>query len=375
MNLLPRADGPINAAAQAFQSYVNSHQGEHVHNGFNGWGETRRFFCLTGLTEYWTDTKISEELGLKDFPLLNDFLVRKIMRSYIRIFSTLCYVGYSAQILEFVIQSHIADVNLPFLAPAEIGIQPTRKDFASRHFWASFYQAQWRFTPVEFGEKIHQGRLPVDQILPIRNREKLPVRTGMVDVSIYKVSLYPCCNHLPEDEVVFKTFNTQLSPKKLADIYATEAATYARLCGQMSPKLKASNGSHTGDRDRALCFEYPEGVIKCFGSFSYHHLDINIYDKGQHGISLSGETDAGTGFNSWCTEREAQIEDRKGDKREMFIWTDFVILKYAAGGSLVDFVRSNASLLSSSKWSDQRSLWCQLFNILLGLESMRKWNL
>ncbi|KAM7195558.1 hypothetical protein V8F20_007454 [Naviculisporaceae sp. PSN 640] len=317
-----------------FQQYVESFKSEHVHDGVDGRGETQRFICLAGLTNYWTSERITTVLGLGYFPSLNELYLPKIKRSHLQVFSILCYIGYPSAILDFIVDGLLSDKDLPLVPSTGIPIHPGVTLAHLNHLFSSFYRAQWKFAPVVFDDGMHRGELSVNQILPIRGQKKLEVRTGWTDTKIYRVTLHECCNRLPVKEVVFKTFNAHLTPR-LANLWENEAVSYEK----MSRRVRAATSRSTHLEEGRWISSPSEGVLKCFGSF----------------------------------KQRADMDTQHKATRQNY--THFIILEYASGGTLADFVRSHGSFMPSSKWEDHRDFWDGVLYILVGLEHLHGLNI
>lgn len=326
---------PFNTGVQAFRDYIHYQLGKHSHEGLDGHMKARQFICKQSLTSYWTVDKIRKVLA-HGGSRVSDDVVLKITSRHVLEFSVLSYIGYPDCIVSLV-DKDLTDAQLPLLNDFGCSCQAPQ----SCKVWELFSKEQWKFTPLVFGTGTHANELPIDrnQILPIRNITRLEVTTGLLDTKIHKVSLYPCCSHLPANEVVFKCLvknsRPRIKPSHARLQWEREAAVRAEISRASSPSL---------------------GVIKSFGSYVW---------------SVSGESPSdGHGLEASSTRGQSLKGHEHVDSET---WTHFIILEFASGGTLAEFLKTTA--MSSPNWQDQFNFWCQMFNILSGIISIGRLNM
>lgn len=324
----------VNIGVQAFQNYINHHLGEHFHEGLDVHMKRRQFICKISLISYWTPDKIRQVLT-HGGPNLSDDAVLAITSRHIQTFSVLSYIGRPDCIVSF-IENGWTDTQLPIPITVPDDFRRSCQDPDSfQAAWRLFSKEQWKFTPLVFETGMHMNKLPSEQILPIRIMTHLPVTTGFQETKIYKVSLQPCCSRLPEDEVIFKCLFKSRGPGHGLSHWEQEAAVRAEM--HMAEFLPHSS--------RETAFSSSLGVIESFGS----HV--------------------------WCTSGDTRLDGDHGPKATSSnsdIWTHFIILEHASGGTLSEFCERNAAMISSSSRQDQFNFWSQMFNILVGITTISR---
>jgi len=342
----------VNSGVQAFRDYINHQLGEHFHEGLDVHMKSRQFICRTSLTSYWTADKIREVLT-HGGSNLSDEVVLKITSRHVQAFSVLSYIGHPDYIISLV-DKDLTDAQLPIPATVLRDFGRPCQDSHSRQAWTLFSEEQWKFSPLVFEMGMHVKKLPVGQILPIRNMTQLPVVTGLQDTKIYKVNLYRCSSRLPANEVVFKCLFQSYSSKLARLHWEREAAVYAKI--SRAPLPHSSQDTRSGrllGSPRSTSSSL--GVIKSFGSYVWSASgDSQLNDHGSEATNAQGQSKGGHGH------------------RNPVMWTHFTILEYASGGTLAEFCERNATTISSLGWQDQFHFWCQLFNILVGIISVSR---
>ncbi|RMJ20214.1 hypothetical protein CDV36_000098 [Fusarium kuroshium] len=234
-----------------FREWVLENQG----SGMNGENQTCFYVPSSRLKAYWTPDNIRKVLDSCDL----QESAAQIAEKFVRVFSTLVYVGQPENITLF-LRKDRDDLQLP-ISPLPREWPPCLGDF---------HDEQWMFCPLEFSKHlIYKRELHRQQILPVTYLESLRDNAwGGDGPSIHKVEIHSECNTMTEKDtpVVFKIFKGQ----EMGDLYRAEADVYSRLSDhpKAHKNIAMYYGSFSFERTetRIIILEYAEmgSLLKFF---------------------------------------------------------------------------------------------------------------
>ncbi|KAK3331326.1 hypothetical protein B0H66DRAFT_546319 [Apodospora peruviana] len=335
-----RSSDPV----QAFRDYIDYLSGEHLHDGLDGHNNARRFVCRAALASYWTIDKIREVLGPERFFQDQDISL-DIHTFQLLILSILCHIGQPLYITVFV-RNQVTDARLP-LFPALFQDGRWPQDPQSLRTWGLFSERQWAFCPLIFGAR--GNKVPIDLVLPIRSMIELNVRSGSLSTSIYKVSLYRCCNRWSTDDVVFKILDS-----RAGHLWKNETDIYSSLFSSPDNDLSSTRYREEGS-DLGIPTVGLSSVAGYFGSYVLQ-------------TRCNWPQSTGKGTQLTVLDRV----DESPSRGELVVPKYIIVLEYACGGTLTEFCQQNMPLLSSPAQRDKLAFWHQMFNILPGLHAIHR---
>ncbi|RSM14862.1 hypothetical protein CEP52_001058 [Fusarium oligoseptatum] len=164
-----------------FREWVLENQG----SGMNGENQTCFYVPSSRLKAYWTPDNIRKVLDSCDL----QESAAQIAEKFVRVFSTLVYVGQPENITLF-LRKDRDDLQLP-ISPLPREWPPCLGDF---------HDEQWMFCPLEFSKHlIYKRELHRQQILPVTYLESLRDNAwGGDGPSIHKVEIHSECNTMTE---------------------------------------------------------------------------------------------------------------------------------------------------------------------------------
>lgn len=183
-----------------------------------------------------------------------------LQKNYLRVFSTLLFIGRAECITEFIQYPGLDDRHLPFLSPTH----PPHNWPEPIEFYPEFYSAQWQFCPQKFiKEKLWNVCLEADHILPIV--EKTQMKKGKSAV-IYKVKVlepYNSLLHLDSDgwsrpkTFALKTYFTKDAEK----YYQNEVEAFNQIMppGKHEPHMITLFGAYRHGRTYNILLEHAHG--------------------------------------------------------------------------------------------------------------------
>ncbi|KAH7254888.1 kinase-like domain-containing protein, partial [Fusarium solani] len=207
-----------------FREWVHDNQ----KTGVDGHNQERPYVPPSLLELYWDIEEVREAL---DYCGIMENAAQIVTR-FLRIFSTLVYVGQTQKITLFTNRNR-DDFDLPILDPSFEWKTPLR----------DFWDEQWMFCPLEFSkELIFKRELHTRQILPVTYGESLGDHAWAGNGPSYeKVQIHPECNTMTHDTtLVFKIFKGP----EMKSQYKAEAELYARL--PANPKIESLISKHYG---------------------------------------------------------------------------------------------------------------------------------
>ena len=320
------------AEVTAFREYIDYGLGDHRHKGLDGNGEQKDFVCTQALEKYWTVKKISAVLRRDNNHEVNAEEVRK---NYLKIFSILVYIAYSAFIHQIMSNDEIDDTTL-IHSQRVAGKYPELDKILP-----TFSKAQWKFNPYFLDGVRHGRKLDMERILPLSLGAPL-TGTEMNEVVAYKASLYPCCigdafrESAKAHDVVLKMFG---APKH--DMWKEEAENYNHIHNNWGDET-IKEQVRKGQTSKVSPWNY---ITTYLGSFQ--HLQRQGPSKHQDWEPPGTSTGIAPG------------------KR-----THGIILEYAKGGDLANFCQDYLDSIMSSKREDRLKLWFQLFYLLEALDGI-----
>lgn len=172
----------------AFAEFVQRKRQEY--EGRDGYGRVQGYVPHNELLKYWTPARIRDacESYSEGITTRHD-LIRK---HYLRVFSTLVYIGKLSYIPAFQ-QYVLEDGRFPDTTPPG----PLAQAPSYKSMFDDFKDHQWIFFPVVLDrDKLDNTWLPSERILPICMEETIRSQLHSERASITKVQFHPSCNKL-----------------------------------------------------------------------------------------------------------------------------------------------------------------------------------
>ncbi|KAH6869673.1 kinase-like domain-containing protein [Thelonectria olida] len=239
--------------------------------GRNGYDASVPYITRSALAEYWWEDRVRE--------ILNNCGIHEhahtIVRSYLRIFSILVYIGMPQAIGLFT-ERQLRDDYLPIIGhPAD-----WPDDLPNRDVLHEFHDYQWAFCPLQFSDGyMHKRRLAPRMILPVSFKERLNQDLGGGDAAaVWRVEIDGECNQgvLPEGPVVFKIYHDEETKNQ----FDTEANTYTDLPKTHPEYITACYGSFIQNGKSTIILEYaPGGTLLDFCTSTNPPGDIQETEK------------------------------------------------------------------------------------------------
>ncbi|ETS74006.1 hypothetical protein PFICI_13872 [Pestalotiopsis fici W106-1] len=209
------------------RSHWNDHFSEYVEKNWKKGTDidqkSSEYASKDTLTRYWTEITVSRELDRGSPPI--PIAAELILEHYLRVWSTLVYIGYPHFITWF--RRHDRDDEFFYSSGFTEGLyhghDPQRQAMLKK-----FGQHWCKFWPVRFtSHVIHKRNLDSERVLPVTCWRRLSQSESTSRTTIYEVDLDPECCEVSNKKVVFKIYNTKTDPAaslaftKEADIFET----------------------------------------------------------------------------------------------------------------------------------------------------------
>ncbi|KAK6719667.1 hypothetical protein SNK05_002799 [Fusarium graminearum] len=275
---------------------------EHVELGINGGDETVPYIAPSKLKNYWSEKRVDAILNGYRPPIPHSSDL--IIKKHLQIFSILVYIDHPQEISWFC--SNIKDRNdnhLPF-----DGVELPR----NCPWTEEFLRYQWKFHPLVFTpDSIYKRTISPRMILPVTYDKQLSERRGGCHgAKLWKVQVHNACNSITPEVITPFTFNNCLA----ANSQKNEPVVFKVFEGTDADDLYTAE-TNVYSKLRSKDFKQ---ITKNFACFSFQGKQKSI-----------------------------------------------MVLEYAAGGSLLDFLRATALPESPD---DFYLLWTRLLKLLDGLE-------